>query len=148
MSKFLKYGCVSGIDTPSTQIRMASGQAMVNQSGHFVIMSQGYAKLCAASTTLVFAFVEDAAGTPSSGDYRKGILATTGAKYRVPVNSGTIDASYIGKAYDLTIVSSVQGIDLTVTSRKHVIVVEVDTTNNTAIVAVNPAIIQTAEGTV
>lgn len=149
MAKQLKYGWIRG-DKVAVPVPMAASQTIVDQSGKFVYMDNGGAKLCADALAYIFGHLEigteDGSIAPTAGDYYNCIVGLSNV-FRIPVNSGTYVVGMIGDKADLSVSTNVQGAQLDASDENLVHVVGGDADDNNWVdVMVNPNALASADG--
>lgn len=147
--KQLKYGWIGG-GKAAVKVPMAASQTIKDQSGKFVYMDDGAAKLCLDANAYIFGHLEigteDGSITPSSGDYYNCIIDLT-AKFRIPIDSGTYAVGMIGDLCDLAITSNVQGAQLNASVESLLFVIGGDADDNNYVdVMINPEALASAQG--
>lgn len=145
----LKYGWIRG-GKVAVPVPMAASQTILDQSGKFVYMDDGGAKLCVDANAYIFGHLEigteDGSITPTAGDYYNCIVDLT-AIYRIPVNSGTFVVGMIGDLCDISVSTNVQGAQLDASDENLLFVVGGDADDNNYVdVMVNPEALASADG--
>jgi len=148
VGKHLRFGQVKGHQVNIGGLRWLASQVIANQSGKFVFMSAtGYLTLCTGDVGIM-GWAQERARTPTVGDLTTVNIAKD-AVYRVPIITGTYAVTMIGESCDLTVSSSVQGVDLTSSTYDQVIIVGGDVTNQEYVdVVINPANEMSEDGAV
>lgn len=138
----LKYGFEH--DSGIVSVPFAAS-VVVPVSGGFVTSdASGYMFMTTSTDVTVFGFVIDAATTCSAtkGTTVLSVNVNPSAIYRIPILTGTADATYVGKKMAISVNSTTQGLQIGSTASAHVIVVDIDSANNKwADVKVIPAIL-------
>ncbi len=128
VGKHLRFDQVKGIKVNIGNIPWTASQVVANQSGKFVyIVTAGTATLCTGNSA-IFGWAQERARTPTVNDLFTANVARD-AVYRVPIITGTYAATMLGETCDLTVSSSVQGVDLTASTYDQVVIVGGDVTN-------------------
>lgn len=132
----LKYGPFKGNTELYVPGYMGASEVISNQSGRFVIQdAAGYLDIAAAGDTELAGWVEAAAQTTNATDgvTKVSLIPATaclGMIFRIPVNTGTFDITMRGKTCDLSVVSDIQGADLTASGEDVVQIIDGDLVNN------------------
>lgn len=147
--KQLKYGWIKGPKC-AVPVPMAASQTIKDQSGKFVYMDDGGAKLCEDAAAYIFGHLEigteDGSITPSAGDMHNCIIGLSDV-FRIPVDSGTYVVGMIGDLCDLAISDDVQGAQLDASAENLLFVVGGDADDNNYVdVMVNPEALASADG--
>jgi len=147
--KQLKYGWIGG-GKAAVKVPMAASQTIKDQSGKFVYMDDGGAKLCVDTNAYIFGHLEvgteNGEITPSAGDYLNCIVDVT-AKFRIPVNSGIYVVGMLGDKCDIAISTNVQGAQLDASAEDLLFVVGGDADDNNYVdVMINPGALASADG--
>lgn len=142
----LKYGHIRG-GKVSTPVEMASSQELRQQSGRFVYMDAGQAKVNADGSGQIFGSIEAGGSqSPSAGDKYNCIIDPS-AVYRIPIDSGTYNKDMIGDTCDLAVSSNIQGAQLDASVEDTLIIVGGDEDNNNYVdVMINPSKFGTGSG--
>ena len=121
MGEDLKYGWRHG-GKVSVPVAMAAAQVISAQSGKFVFMSAGAATLNVDGSTTIFGHLESHAHTPATGAELNCIIDLT-AVFRVPINAGTYAVGMVGDYCDISVATSIQGVQLDASTENTLIVV-------------------------
>lgn len=100
-------------------------------SGHFVALdASGKATICTSATTYIFGALEGVGEETLTAGEKRMCRVTPQGKYRIPVISGTMAQTLIGKTCDLIISGSIQGAHLNQSDRDTIKIVDGDIDNN------------------
>mgnify|MGYP001566532510 CR=1 FL=1 len=128
----LIYGFVRGGHT-SHPAPIGASEVFKNASGKFVTNdASGRAEVAADGTASLWGHLECEEFTASAtegADVRNMIVDST-AVFRIPVNSGTYVTTMLGETCDLSVSSSIQGVQLDASSEDTVRIVGGDDVNN------------------
>lgn len=144
----LKYGPISGLDSPGYPVGLDASQNFPARSGAFVTINtgNGFAAVSISTSTVVFGYADVGrlandstspyVSSSTAGNDVASIILASDCVFRLPIQAGTFAATSVGLANDLVVgtingVANAQGVSLTATSRKIVIVVGGDLVNNT-----------------
>ena len=152
----LKYGPIKGEDfAVAIPLPMGASEVIAAKSGRFVKNDgSGRMEIAGAGSTLLMGWVElpENANFNSSGLYT--CSSTEGGDigrvyfgsaalhvvFRIPVNAGTFIATMRGKTCDLSVVASIEGAVLNLSSEDTIIILDGDlVSNNWVDVVINPA---------
>jgi len=124
----IRYGQIKGHQVNIGGLPWAASQVVANRSGKLVYMSSsGTLTLCTGNTA-IFGWAQERARTPTLNDECT-VNVARDAVYRLPINGGTYAATMIGETCDVSVSSSVQGVDLTASTYDQVVIVGGDVTN-------------------
>lgn len=153
----LKYGPTSGLDHPGIPLGIDASQTIPAQSGKFVTINtgNGFAAISISTSTVIFGWADTGAlnndnttpyvSSSTAGNDVASIIIGSDVVFRLPISAGTFAQTNIGLAQDLTVatiggVANAQGVSLSATTRKLVIVVGGDLANNEWVdVIMNPS---------
>lgn len=145
--KQLKYGPVMGLDHPGYPVGIDASQSFPAQSGRFVTINtgNGFAAISISTSTLIFGWADVGSlandstspyvSSSTAGNDVASVITASDCVFRLPISAGTFAQTNVGLAYDLTVatiggVANAQGVSLSATTRKLVIVVGGDLANN------------------
>lgn len=143
----LKYGPIMGVDHPGYPVGLDASQTFPAASGRFVTINtgNGFAAVSISSSTLIFGWADvqvlnndnttPYVSSSTAGNDVGSIILASDCVFRLPIQAGTFAATSVGLAQDLVVgtingVANAQGVSLSATSRKLVIVVGGDLANN------------------
>lgn len=141
----LKYGPFKGNTELYVPGYMGASEVISNQSGRFVVQDgAGYLDIAAAGDTEIAGWVEGAAQTTNATDGVTKLslipaAACLGMVFRIPINTGTFAITMRGDTCDISVVSNIQGADLTASGEDVIIILDGDLVNNNWVdVTLNP----------
>ena len=128
----LVYGWVRG-GHASHPVPIGASEVIKYASGKFVTNdASGRAEIAADGTATLWGHLECEEITTSAteGAEVRNMIVDPSAVFRIPVNSGTYVATMLGETCDLSVSSSIQGVQLDASSEDTVRIVAGDVTNN------------------
>lgn len=136
----LRYGYVAG-DRVFVEAAWAASQSVYAKSGRFVKMSSGYLAIAGDGDTELVGFAEHREETSSStaGNTKTQLDRSLNSIYKIPINSGTLTRAMFYKTCDISVSSTVQGVQLDASSEDTLMIVGGDVANNKwVLVQLNP----------
>ena len=139
--KQLKYGPIRG-GRNGFWVPLGASEVIKAKSGRFVKSDgSGRAEVAVDGSTELIGFLDCEEFTASSteGADKRWCINDLTAVFRLPINSGTYAATMKGKTCDVSVSSTIQGVQLDASSEDTLIIVDGDLINNAWVdVMLNP----------
>lgn len=125
-----RYGYREGPRTLMTY-GMDSSSAAIAAGDHVKFVTAGYVGICSAGDNPIGVAVSVQTAGSSDGDTKVLVDVNEWSVYEYPPASGTLTVAMIGTTCDL---GGARSIDITASADDNIVIVNVDTTNNTALI--------------